>query len=156
MTASWIASRARTVPFPVPGDCAMRGVSVRPFPQAWPPKAAGDALDYSVDYTSWLADCSDTIIAIAVKDVTPAPASGLTIDWAAFVNGVVSLGLSGGQARLAYEILLTVTTAQKRTVSSRFRLPISVVADTAAAGATTAPDITFPAGAITINGTPNT
>lgn len=156
MTVPWIASRARTILFPVPGDCALRGVSVRPFPRAWAPKAAGDALDYSVDYTPWLTDCSDTISAIAVKDVSVAPATGLSIDWAAFVNGVVSLGLSGGLPRLAYEILLTVTTAQKRTISGRFILPISVVSDAAAAGASTPPALTFPPGTITINGVANT
>ena len=156
MTVPWVASRARTILFPVPGGCALRGVSVRPFPRAWPAKTAADALDYSVDYTPWLADCNDTISTIAVQDVSVAPATGLSIDWAVFVNGVVSLGLSGGQPGLRYEILLTVTTAQKRTTVSRFVLPVSTLADTSAAGASTAPDLTFPAGTIIINGTTNT
>lgn len=156
MTGSWVASRARTILFPVPGDCALRGVSVRPFPRAWAPKCAGDALDYSVDYTPWLADCSDTISAVAVQDISVAPATGLSIDWAAFINGVVSLGLSGGQPRLAYDILLTVVTAQKRAISGQFILPISAAGGTTSAGATAAPGITFPAGTITINGTANT
>lgn len=152
----WVRGRARTLLFPVPGDCAMRGVSVRPGPHTWPAKAAGDALDYSVDYTPWLLDCADTITAITVKDVSVAPATGLSIDWAAFVNGIVSLGLSGGQPGLRYEILLTVITAQKRTISGHFVLPVSALPNTSAAGASTPPALTFPAGTITINGTANT
>lgn len=155
MTA-WVASRARTLLFPAPGDCALRGVSVRPFPRSWPPKAAGDALDYSVDYTPWLVDCNDTISTIAVKDVSVAPATGLSIDWAAFINGIVTLGLSGGQPRLCYEILITVTTTQKRTITRRFGLPVSALDDTAPASASMAPGIPFPAGTVTINGTANT
>ncbi|BAK83978.1 phage fiber-tail adaptor protein [Komagataeibacter medellinensis] len=155
MTASWVASRARTILFPVPGDSALRGISVRPFPRAWPPKVAGDALDYSVDYTPWLADCNDTISTIAVKDVSAAPATGLSIDWAVFVNGIVTLGLSGGQPGPRYEILITVTTAQKRTITGRFTLSVSASDDMPAASACTPPDITFTAGTITINGTAN-
>ncbi|QHC36472.1 hypothetical protein [Komagataeibacter xylinus] len=156
MTSAWIASRARTIPFHLPGDCALRGVSVRPFPRAWPDKAADDALDYSVDYTAWLADCNDTISKIAVDDVSVAPATGLSIEWAVFVNGIVTLGLSGGVATLRYKVRIALTTAQGRTIAGIFTLPISNIAPAVAPGDLTAPALTFPAGTITINGTPNT
>ncbi|AHI24178.1 hypothetical protein H845_214 [Komagataeibacter xylinus E25] len=152
----WASSRARTILFPIPGDCAMRGVSVRPFPRAWPDKAAGDALDYSVDYTGWLADCNDTISKIAIDDVSVVPATGLSIEWAVFVNGVVTLGLSGGVASLRYKVRITITTTQGRTLTGIFTLPISAMAPTVAIGDLTAPNLTMAAGTITINGTPNT
>lgn len=156
MSSIWVASRARTIPFPVPGDCALHGITVRPFPRAWPEKSAGDALDFSVDYTAWLADIMDTISKIAVDDVSEVPATGLTVDWAAFVDGIVSVGVSGGQSGLRYRLRIAVTTATGRTISSIFILPVSIMSPTVAASSLPAPDLTFPAGTITINGTPNT
>lgn len=152
---TWVRGQARTISFPLPGDCALRGASVRPFPRVWPEKSAGDALDYSVDYTAWLADCSDIISKIAIDDVSVAPASGLLIPWAVFIGGVVSIGLSGGLAGQKYKIRIIVTTVQGRTITGIFTLPVSTMAPTIAAASIATPDLTFPAGTITINGTAN-
>ncbi|MCE2576014.1 hypothetical protein [Komagataeibacter sp. FNDCR2] len=134
----------------------MRGISIRSFPCSWPEKSAGDALDYSVDCSDWMADCNDSISKIAIDDVSGANVTGLTIEWAIFQNSTVSIGLSGGQPGMRYKVRIAVNTDQGRTITCIFTLPVSPMAPTVAASALTAPALTFPPRAITINGTSNT
>jgi hypothetical protein len=122
----------------------------------WPAKAAGDALDYSLDCSRWLADCADSIDKIAIDLVSVAPAADLTIQWAIFQNGLVTVALAGGRPLLRYQLRLVVTTTQGRSITTVCTLPVSTIQTTAGTGALTKPGLTFPAGTITINGTPNT
>lgn len=67
-------------------------------------------LDYSWDWTAWLADAET----ITTATVTVAPA-GLTVEPATHAAGVVTAWMSGGTVGTRYQATCRVTTNQGRT-----------------------------------------
>ncbi len=78
-------------------------------------------LDYVWDWTSWLGG-DDSITAHTVT--TPAVDDGVTIDSSTVDGGKVTVWLSGGTARQAYDVTCRIVTAGGRTDerTSRFRV----------------------------------
>lgn len=85
-----------------------------------PEKDPGVTLDYSVNWTAWLADISDTLT--ACEFTVPAP---LVRESQAFTSaGVCTVFVSGGVAGAKYQVTCRITTAGGRTDERTFTLPI--------------------------------
>jgi len=82
-----------------------------------PPKGAADVLDYSIDWSKWLA--GDTI-----DTSTWTYASGITGGAESKTSTVVTTWLAGGTAGQTYAILNKITTAGGRTKYHGFKLTV--------------------------------
>lgn len=84
-----------------------------------PPKDPSAILDYSFDWSSWLAT-NETI-----SNATVTVPAGIMLYQAAQVSaGVVTFWLSGGAAGNFYPIECTISTSQGRTDSRSFQLTV--------------------------------
>lgn len=72
-------------------------------------KAANAHLDYSFDWTAWLAALSDSITAFEL--VVP---SGITLQSSLRVGGVVTAWMEGGKPGATYPVRCRITTAGGR------------------------------------------
>lgn len=81
-------------------------------------KDPDSVLDYSVDWSPWLTERSDTITSIAVT------ASGVTVNSSAFQSGIVTVWLSGGVTGYGGYVTCEITTAGGRTDDRSFSLQI--------------------------------
>lgn len=79
---------------------------------SFPKKDPDSVLDYTFDWTSWLAEKSDTIAsyAVAVDE-----GDGLAIDSHSRSGGVVTVWLSGGTEGTTYLVRCRVVTTGGRT-----------------------------------------
>lgn len=82
-------------------------------------KSAGDRLDYDINYSRWLNAGDSLLNANATSD------SGLSIDALAIHSPVVKLWVSGGETGKSYDITITATTTQGRTLTSAFNMRIT-------------------------------
>lgn len=81
-------------------------------------KDADAALDYSVDWTSWLADTE-----IITSHTVTAPA-GLTLDSSSEASGVVTAWLSAGTVGTTYRVGFRITTSEGRTDERSIRIHV--------------------------------
>lgn len=82
-----------------------------------PPKDPSAILDYSFDWTSWLATNE------AISTATITVPTGITLYQAAQISaGVVTFWLSGGTSGNFYPIECTISTSQGRADSRSFQL----------------------------------
>lgn len=130
-----IPSVARTVK--VGGSCSCNQLS--PFvsvsssnPTSWPSKSSSDVLDYSLDFSSWLGQdelTSQPSVVITRSSGAANTATGdLTSIWSELYNpSICTLMLSYGVLGASYNIQVTVTTVQGRTIE--VIMPISITMD---------------------------
>lgn len=80
-------------------------------------KDPGSTLDYSFDWTAWLATSAGDAIASSTW-TNP----GLTAGVATFAAGVTTVYLSGGVAGIIYTVTNTIVTTGGRTEKRSFRI----------------------------------
>ena len=82
-------------------------------------KSAVDRLDYDINYSRWL-NVGDSLLNANVTCE-----DGLTIDSVGIGSPVVKIWVSGGETGKSYDITITVTTTQGRTLTSSFNMRIT-------------------------------
>ena len=82
-------------------------------------KSAADHLDYDIHYSRWLS-AGDSLL-----DANVTSNEGLIIDSVGVSGSVVKIWVSGGETGKSYDITITVTTTQGRTLTSSFNMRIT-------------------------------
>lgn len=82
-------------------------------------KSATDHLDYDINYSRWLSS-GDSLL-----DANVTSEDGLIIDSVGVSSSVVKIWVSGGETSKSYDITITVTTMQGRTLTSAFNMRIT-------------------------------
>ena len=80
-------------------------------------KVSTSRLDYSFDFTEWLAAIDDTIISYVLTAET-----GITIDTDMRLGGIVTAFISGGAVGRSYLITCKITTADGRIDSRSIKI----------------------------------
>jgi hypothetical protein len=122
-------SIARTVIVPADGQPTLARLSGA---LAWPLHSPGDALDYSADFSAWLAPADQ----LTDASVSVSPGSGLLIGWTQRTSSAVTVLLAGGAVG-AQLVTVAATTAS----GLRKAIDISLPVFGQAVAASTAPDV---------------
>jgi hypothetical protein len=77
-------------------------------------------LDYPIDWSSWLADITDTYQSHTVTDLT----GGITIDSSTQSGGVITVWISGGTVGETASFTVRIVSAAGRTDDRTFYLKI--------------------------------
>lgn len=80
-------------------------------------KTTKAVLDYSFDWSQWLAPITD-----AITDYTVEAPPGITVDYDTVAGGVVTVWLSGGTAGNTYPVRCKITTTAGRTEERMIRV----------------------------------
>jgi hypothetical protein len=152
LSAAFTPSQIRTLSVSASAEPVLCGVRIAVAPLIWPTLNAGDALDFSLDYTAWLTDANDTIKSLAISTPTQPKPSGVEVKWATFAGMVATLCLAGGNPDTCQPIVVTLTTASGRSVTLSPLLPIGCIQSAAPGAGPGVPSPAPPAGSITING----
>ena len=82
-------------------------------------KVSTSRLDYSFDFTEWLAAVDDTIISYVLTAET-----GVTIDTDMLIGGIITAFISGGTVGRSYLITCEITTADGRIDSRSIKIMV--------------------------------
>jgi hypothetical protein len=114
-TSLYVPSPARTIVYTGWLTTPLNAV---PVPMNWPSKNPADVLDFSVDFSAWLADTDDDLIVAATLTPATTVRGDINIAYPLIVTSqMITAWLSYGQAGGTYEIEFSVNTFIGRTAT---------------------------------------
>ncbi len=109
-------SASRTLNFADYQARGLRGVFIGQQPMWWPPKQAGDFVDYSIDLSESLAADGERPL-LATAQVAPSSSGDVRVADLTLASGVITAWLTHGVPGRFYTIQMQVKTDARRTIN---------------------------------------